>query len=493
MRSSKNRFVAVTRAFSFGLLAMYLFDPDIGRRRRSLLADKMRKTRHRLSDLAEVASRDAANRTQGLRTAMGARLSGERLASPRVIEERVRARIGRAVSSPGALQVQARDDGTVILAGPVLASEVGCLMRAARSVRGVKAVDDQLDVHDHPGNIPALQGARGPRSSTGHGMTENWPPSVRVLAAAVGASLAVVSLFRRGPMNLVGPVLGGALLMRAAANKSLKRAAGFSWTKSVHIDKEMFVAAPPERVFKFWRHQENFPQFMRNVQEVQAAGEDRWHWKVASPLGPVEWDAKIVEPEENRRLAWHTLPGTPVESEGRIDFEPEGEGTRLRVSMGYTPVAGALGHAAARLFGKDAKSEMDEDLMRVKSYLETGVAARRGRATKSGGGRSPLALTGDAVRDWRNFSGQLPPEVPFRPMDQLRLYDDGLCPSSEPHEIFELVRNSHTLAALLVWYRSRRLEITATSRQMGNVSQGADLASTWVAKQRSAYRGPVTS
>ncbi|MDT3669627.1 MAG: SRPBCC family protein [Aromatoleum sp.] len=376
MRSSENRFVAVARAFSFGLLAMYLFDPDIGRRRRSLLADKMRKTRHRVSDLAEVVSRDAANRTQGLRTTIGARLSGERHASPRVIEERVRARIGRAVSTPGALKVRAQDDGTVILAGPVLASEVSRLMRAAWSVRGVKGVDDQLEVHDHPGNISALQGARQSRSSTGHGVTENWPPSVRVLAAAAGASLAVASLFRGAPTNLVGPVLGGALLMRAAGNKSLKRTVGFSRTKSVHIDKEMFIAAPPERVFDFWRHQENFPQFMRNVQEVQPAGEDRWHWKVAGPLGPVEWDAKIVEREENRRLAWHTLPGTPVESEGRIDFEPEGEGTRLRVSMGYTPVAGALGHAAARLFGKDAKSEMDEDLMRVKSYLETGVAAR---------------------------------------------------------------------------------------------------------------------
>lgn len=376
MRSSENRFMAIARAFSFGLLAMYLFDPNVGRRRRSLLADKMRKTRRRMYDLAEVASRDAANRTQGLRMAMSARVAGERHASPRVVEERVRARIGRAVSNPGALQVRAHDDGTVILSGPVLASEVGQLMRAAWSVRGVKGVDNQLEVHDHPGNISALQGARQFGASTGHAITENWPPSVRVLAGAAGAAVAVVSLFRRGPMSLVGPVLGGALLMRAAANKSLKQAAGFSRTKSVHIDKEMFIAAPPERVFDFWRHQENFPQFMRNVREVQPAGEDRWHWKVAGPLGPVEWDATIVEREENRRLAWHTLPGTPVESEGRIDFEPEGEGTRLRVSMGYTPVGGALGHAAARLFGRDAKSEMDEDLMRVKSYLETGVAAR---------------------------------------------------------------------------------------------------------------------
>ena len=163
MRSSENRFVAVARAFSMGLLAMYLFDPDVGRRRRSLLADKMRKTRRRMSDLAEVASRDAANRTRGLRMAMSARLADERHASPRVVEERVRARIGRALSNPGAVHVRARDDGTVILAGPVLASELGQLMRAAWSVRGVKNVDNRLEVHDEPGNVSALH---APSAST---------------------------------------------------------------------------------------------------------------------------------------------------------------------------------------------------------------------------------------------------------------------------------------------------------------------------------------
>lgn len=376
MRSNENRILPLVRAFSAGLVAMYLLDPNVGRRRRALLADKMRKTRRRMSALADVASRDAANRSHGLRAAVNSRVGGEQHASPRIIEERVRSRVGRAVSNAGAVKVHAEDDGSIVLAGPVLAGEVGHLMRAVWSVRGVKNVVNQLQVHDRPGNISALQGARERGGWRGQFMTENWPPSLRVLAGAAGAAVAGLSLLHRGPVSLVGPLLGSALLMRAASNKSLTQTAGLSQSKSVHIDKEMFIAAPPERVFEFWRHQENFPQFMRNVQEVLPTGEDHWHWKVAGPLGPVEWDAKIIEREENRRLVWHTLPGTAVESEGRIDFEPDGDGTRLRVSMGYTPIAGALGHAAARLFGKDAKSEMDEDLMRVKSYLETGVAAR---------------------------------------------------------------------------------------------------------------------
>jgi hypothetical protein len=45
----------------------------------------------------------------------------------------------------------------------------------------------------------------------------------------------------------------------------------------------------------------------------------------------------------------------------------------LDIRISYNPVAGAFGHAVASLFGADAKSQMDEDLMRMKSMIETGV------------------------------------------------------------------------------------------------------------------------
>jgi uncharacterized membrane protein len=41
--------------------------------------------------------------------------------------------------------------------------------------------------------------------------------------------------------------------------------------------------------------------------------------------------------------------------------------------MSYNPVVGALGHAVASIFGADPKSEMDDDLMRMKSMIETRV------------------------------------------------------------------------------------------------------------------------
>ena len=44
--------------------------------------------------------------------------------------------------------------------------------------------------------------------------------------------------------------------------------------------------------------------------------------------------------------------------------------------MSYNPPGGAIGHAIARLFGADPKSEMDADLARVKAFLESGTPAR---------------------------------------------------------------------------------------------------------------------
>jgi uncharacterized membrane protein len=40
--------------------------------------------------------------------------------------------------------------------------------------------------------------------------------------------------------------------------------------------------------------------------------------------------------------------------------------------MTYSPPAGAIGHAAAKILRADPKKEMDDDLARAKTFLETG-------------------------------------------------------------------------------------------------------------------------
>ena len=62
-----------------------------------------------------------------------------------------------------------------------------------------------------------------------------------------------------------------------------------------------------------------------------------------------------------------------------IRFESVPGGTRVHVRLAYNPPGGALGHIAAMLFGADPKSAMDEDLIRIKSLIETGKASAPGK------------------------------------------------------------------------------------------------------------------
>jgi len=360
-------------AIGAGMLFMYLFDPSRGRRRRAIAADKLRSARTHVEELARAASRDAANRGQGFVASMRSRLfEGE--VPARTLEERVRSRIGRAISTPGAIEVSVADDGAVTLSGALLKGELNALLSAVWSVHGVRSVDDQLQLHEHAGNVSALQGAREP-SAQQRSRRGNWPPSMRAVGGVAGVAATVIGFAYR-PLGVVLTLAGSALLARSVSNRNLRQMAGLGGPESVHIRKDLYIAVPPQQVFEFWCRQENFPQFMRNVIEVRAIGAGTWHWKVAGPLGSsVEWDAEIVARKEGRHLAWRTLPGSSVEHRGHVDFEPEADGTRLRVSMDYTPAAGVFGHAVARLFGRDAKTEMDQDLMRMKSFLETGTPA----------------------------------------------------------------------------------------------------------------------
>src|SRR5262249_62352475 len=103
-------------------------------------------------------------------------------------------------------------------------------------------------------------------------------------------------------------------------------------------------------------------------------GEGLSHWIVSGPAGlPIEWTAEITRQVPNKLLAWKSLPGSTVRHGGVVHFEPIQEGgTRVHIEMCYHPIGGAIGHALARLLGSDPKSEMDADLLRMKTFIEKG-------------------------------------------------------------------------------------------------------------------------
>ncbi|MDB5728552.1 MAG: hypothetical protein JWQ00_1757 [Noviherbaspirillum sp.] len=357
-----------------GALAMYLEDPERGRRRRALARDKMQRLAANAGDAVNIASRDLSNRIQGLRVEATRRLFKHGgIADDQLLEERVRAKIGRAASHPHAIKTTAHE-GRVTLSGPVLASEKEQLLQAVRGVPGVKDIEDALEVHDRP-DIASLQGQGKRRRLRPAILQENWPPALRAIATVGGGVLGYYGLKRRTPMNILFAAFGLGVMARGMTNMPLKRVAGMDPDRPpVHLQKTIHISAPPETVYEFWSSYENFPHFMSNVEKVTDLGYGRSHWVVKGPAGTmVEFDAVLVEQKYPEVIAWKSEPDSVVHHKGRVRFEPVDDGTRVTVAMDYSPPAGMIGHAVASVLSGDPKTEMDEDLMRMKSFIESGI------------------------------------------------------------------------------------------------------------------------
>jgi uncharacterized membrane protein len=170
--------------------------------------------------------------------------------------------------------------------------------------------------------------------------------------------------------------VGLGILARAFTNFETSRLLGIDGgRKVIEIQKTINIEAPVDRVFTYWSHPENFPDFMTHVLEVRRIGDGLYRWTVGGPAGlRVQWDAGITDLDFNERLAWKSLPGAVVDQAGVTQFSSNPDGsTCVDVKMSYNPPAGVLGHLVAELFGVDPKHEMDDDLMRMKSFIETGV------------------------------------------------------------------------------------------------------------------------
>jgi uncharacterized membrane protein len=330
---------------------MYLLDPQAGTRRRARLRDAMTRAAHKTGDALGATSRDLVNRTRGL--AAGARgWTAADSPSDEVLVARVRARLGRFVSHPRSIEVVAHG-GRVTLSGPILEHEADAAVVAMSRVAGVESVDDALERHREPGNVPGLQGGSTRPGQRMGFWQESWAPANRVSAGAAGAALLARAL-----TNLETPRLVGATRGRRA----------------VEFQKTLTILAPVQDVFAFWQHYENFPYFMTHVREVRDGSNGISHWTVQGPAGiPVTFDAMTTELVPNELIAWRTVAGSAVGHAGVVRFEPVGDSaTRVHVRFSYNPPGGAAGHAMAWLFGADAKQLMDEDLVRMKTLIETG-------------------------------------------------------------------------------------------------------------------------
>ena len=220
-----------------------------------------------------------------------------------------------------------------------------------------------------------IEGAFGPVNV---GETERYGSLI------AGAALAAVGLSRRSLPGLLVAAVGGLFVMRGlgghcrlydsiGVSTSTGRSSGVPDHTGQKVEKTILIGRPPAELFRFWRNLENLPEFMENIESVRILDDRRSHWVVKGPAGqPVEWDAEIVNEHPGEMISWQTLPGADVQSAGTVRFTPAdgGSSTMLRVVLEFHPPAGALGAGFARFFGKDPSAQLDQDLARLKLYIE---------------------------------------------------------------------------------------------------------------------------
>jgi uncharacterized membrane protein len=209
------------------------------------------------------------------------------------------------------------------------------------------------------------------------------------LSLAAGGGLLIYGLarFRRRGGWLLAAV-GSALVERGATGhcriyealnvntagtgEDTRRALG--GPAGVIVEEAVVIHRPVEELYRFWRNLENLPRFMRHLESVERITDTLSRWRATGPGGTsVEWTAEVINEVANKVIGWRSIEGSDVVSAGSVNFEELAPGqTRVRVRMQYSPPGGKVGAALARLLGRDAGTEIREDLDRFKQLIETG-------------------------------------------------------------------------------------------------------------------------
>ena len=180
-----NRSLSWIGPLTLGAAAMFLFDPARGRRRRALIRDAVVRASRKTRDGVAALGCDLQNRTAGLLAKARGRFESAP-ADDQVIEQRVRAQLGRVCSHPAAITVFCAA-GHVTLSGPILTGERAQVVRAVQQVRGVTAVIDSMQTHDTPGSVPSLQGGRVRPDQVS---LRRWAPAAQLMTAVAGIGAA---------------------------------------------------------------------------------------------------------------------------------------------------------------------------------------------------------------------------------------------------------------------------------------------------------------
>jgi uncharacterized membrane protein len=142
------------------------------------------------------------------------------------------------------------------------------------------------------------------------------------------------------------------------------------------------VGVPVSTAYDQCTQFEEFPRFMEGVEEVRQLDDTRLHWSADIGGQHREWQAKIIEQQPDRRIAWSALEGTA--NAGAVEFTPiDDSRTKVHLELDYAP-EGLVEKAGAATGTVQRRAK--KDLERFKDYIESrGVETGAWRGKVEGG------------------------------------------------------------------------------------------------------------
>lgn len=134
------------------------------------------------------------------------------------------------------------------------------------------------------------------------------------------------------------------------------------------------IRRPVEEVYAFFRDFENLPKFMKDLKSITIQSPKKSHWVVETKPGvEFEWDAEITAETPNALIAWKSLEGAAVQSEGEVTFRTiNSKGTAVTLRMDVDLPGGKLAEWISFLTGDHPELLAAVNLRRLKALLETG-------------------------------------------------------------------------------------------------------------------------
>lgn len=136
------------------------------------------------------------------------------------------------------------------------------------------------------------------------------------------------------------------------------------------------IDAPVEEVFQAISRVETLPDWLVGCEKAWAVSDDPYRvgGRVAhidSVMGQTfEAHYEVVEWEPNKCFVFQTLSGGPFEGTSTMRFSPEGDSTRIEISIsGRLKGAMSFGDWAAR---KVAQKQLTESVQNAKRFIEEG-------------------------------------------------------------------------------------------------------------------------